>query len=918
MAERFPIENLKVVGNDVYRVAPDGRMFFVRSLAPDPTANTDVFAATPPRADAPSFYASTPDQGYFGEQAVGMAAPYLENARNLALSANTMTPDRDSYVPESIQRMGNYATNMGLAGLSAAMAPVYGAAGAVGDVAKAAGVPRSEALVRDLGAMLDTAGVLPEGRILGAMADADAVPKVAGDLKNVGRAVVERANQPGPMPTVYSNPIPGIGDNGGPPIDIFGETPSAPAPRQRYVDPATGMYSKSYEAAHGLQQNVGTAEQMRKMLLNNGANEEELFYTGFDKWIKDKGNSKVTKDEIVNYLEEHAFNGQDVYTGMDLGPFTSKTYAGQGVLGSEGSGIESIRSQIYVDRERQAEEQANAYRNQVTNDIVNMGYQTLPEVTTVDDLAKLEAIVKQAKDNGRYVSPTLDGKVRRAREKVDRFIANPDSTGTYEMLGLDPETALKEELAQTFYGYERRPTGSEWLADPVPHDVMIGPEGDILPYSDAYERARTGAENPWDVARRLFDESNVEVNNMTDQQIADYMGIDLANMPIPFRSQDTRYSAHSPVGVKDYAETTYNYTDPHGILSGQNAELGTKDFPESHGFGKYSGDARDAGRLYHTRTGTLNTPEGPAHYVFEVQSDIAQRYDKNTGSFHVTGKAAQYDIPGDKRKALQEYLKTTKEYARLEDEVTPMKEAVQKAGYRSDLLAQQTGMTREEAMKYLNDFTAKYSLLTDATNKMAEQRGPLFSDLHAIKRFYGLPEEFDPYNRYLREKTYDPSILESVLAGKATITKEGTGGPKGKIATRPFTTSTNRWAPAALKNELIKAVGKDAEWLALPMGKDVQGWTNGKTKGQEGFYENILPIQLKKLIKKELGIDVQVEKIKAEGFLPKVDNRTYEVNAIRLTPELKKLILEQGFSTFKKGGPVVGSSLDDVDVFALP
>lgn len=208
MAERFPLENLKVVGNSVYRVAPDGQMFFVRALAQDPTANTDVFAATPPRADAPSFYESTPDQGYFGEQAVGMAAPYLENARNLALSANTMTPDKDSYVPESIQRIGNYATNMGLAGLSAAMAPVYGAAGAVGDVAKAAGVPRSEALTRDLVAMLDTAGVLPEGRILGAMADAGAVPKVAGYLKNVGRAVVERANQPGPMPTVYSNPIP--------------------------------------------------------------------------------------------------------------------------------------------------------------------------------------------------------------------------------------------------------------------------------------------------------------------------------------------------------------------------------------------------------------------------------------------------------------------------------------------------------------------------------------------------------------------------------------------------------------------------------------------------------------------------------------------------------------------------------------
>jgi hypothetical protein len=1089
-AEGGPIENLRAVGNSVYRVAPDGQMFFVRSLAEDPTANTDVFAATPPRADDPSFYESTPEQGsYFGQQAVGMAAPYLKSAYDLASTATTMTPDPNNYAPEAIQRMGHAATNYGIAGLQTFMAPFYGAAGLVGDVAKAAGVPRSEALTRDLGAMLDTAGVLPEGRILSAMADAGAVGQVAGNARRAVNTAVEKApvlyadaignaralaqgdlefmrgrglpsesaaagaqvtgqgtgagaiirpddvfrgNGPfrnnlesadvpfayrltgqtqiedmiqsgmvrpkeggygqagqntvhyGGMPEATPSTIanmpktdpnkgftlvadhakiagkegpatlddlqhiwtlregqmvdildevklknrefgaaPRMGDNGGPALDnilednVFETLTSATAPRQRYVDPATGMYSKSYEAAHGLTQNVGTAEQMRKMLLNGGANEEELFYTGFDKWIKDKGNAKVTKDEIVNYLGENALSGQDVMTGMDMGPFTKKSYPGQGVLGAEGGGIDRVRANVYMDRGNQAEEQANAYRNQVTNDMINMGYQMLPEVKTVDDLAKLEAIVKQAKDNGRYVSPTLDGKVRRAREKVDRFTADPYSTGPYAMLGLDPEIALNEEIAHTFYGTNRIPTASNWDADPVPHDMMIDPQGNIHPYSFVSGIATRGAEDPWAMASRLRNKADEEVNNMTDQQIADYMGIDLASLPAPFRSQDTRYAANSPQGIKDYKETTYNYVDSQGILSGQNAEFGTRDFPESHGFGKYTGDPQDAGRLYHSRAGTLNTPEGPAHYLFEGQSDIAQKYDKLTEKFHVTGKTPQYDIPGDKRKALQEYLKTTKEYARLEDEAKPMKEAVQKAGYSYSELARQTGMTVEEAEKYIDDFTKKYSQLNDTTNKMSEQRSPLFSDLQAIKRFYGLPEEFDAYNMYLKDKPYDPSIMENVLAGKATIAEGGTGSPKGKAATRPFTTSTNRWVPSLLKNELIEAVAKDSEWFMLPMGKDVQSWTRGKIEGQEGFYENIMPIQLKKLIKKEFGIDVPIEKIKGEGFLPKVDNRTYDVNAIRLTPELKRMIKEQGFSTFKKGGPVEGSTLSNVDVFAL-
>ena len=43
-AEGGPVEDLRVIGNSVYRAAPDGQMFFVRSLGQDPTADMDVFA----------------------------------------------------------------------------------------------------------------------------------------------------------------------------------------------------------------------------------------------------------------------------------------------------------------------------------------------------------------------------------------------------------------------------------------------------------------------------------------------------------------------------------------------------------------------------------------------------------------------------------------------------------------------------------------------------------------------------------------------------------------------------------------------------------------------------------------------------------------------------------------------------------
>lgn len=874
MAERFPIENLKVVGNDVYRVAPDGRMFFVRSLAQDPTANTDVFAATPPRADAPSFYASTPDQGYFGEQAVGMAAPYLENARNLALSANTMTPDRDSYVPESIQRMGNYATNMGLAGLSAAMAPVYGAAGAVGDVAKAAGVPRSEALVRDLGAMLDTAGVLPEGRILGAMADAGAVPKVAGDLKNVGRTVVERANQPGPMPTVYSNPIPGIGDNGGPPIDIFGETPSAPAPRQRYVDPATGRYSKAYEAAHDLKQDVMTPAQARAGLLNQGVKEDELLYTGFDNWLK--GKDKVTKDEVINILGDIAINK----SGEGSLPFKRITHESTGITGGEaGQKLEDLRWQVMQDRMITASDFVEDYRTALRNDLESQGFQRISAVKTPEDLQNLQALYADAVSKGGYFDPKIHARLDRVQELLDR--------------------------GEDFYSDAVR-RRRLMLSDEI-KDAYVAPDGSVLPEHAAFTDYLPNQEHPDDMWGRMEYELTNAVEQMDEQQVADYLGLDVNDLITTFAPGTTEYSGYGPKGLMDYRENRYGYDDTgRGVISGSESELGTKSYREGH----FSGGSQDENRLYHARSGMLNTPEGKAYLAFELQSDVGQSYRSDPSRFHVTGTKPVFEIPKAERKKLQEYVTVGKKY----EDLMSQKRVAEEVFYSDKYLDMNTGRFKKDAEGYeelsshIRDIREKLRPLSTKLTELATNN----QALDDMQRFYGRPDMSMLYGDAL-----DIKAIEEALAGTLTPKPGAPGSPKGKTSTRPFTTSTNRWVPAALKDELFNAANTDAEWFSLPMGKDVESWTYGESAGQADFYENIVPTQLKKLLKKEFGLDVPIEKIKAEGFL-KRDNPTYEVNAIRLTPELRKLILEQGFSTFKKGGPVVGSSLDDVDVFALP
>jgi hypothetical protein len=143
--------------------------------------------------------------------------------------------------------------------------------------------------------------------------------------------------------------------------------------------------------------------------------------------------------------------------------------------------------------------------------------------------------------------------------------------------------------------------------------------------------------------------------------------------------------------------------------------------------------------------------------------------------------------------------------------------------------------------------------------------------------------------------------------------------PEGKTAALPFSTSTNRWLDAAFKSELINAAKAGAEWVTIPKGDDVQKYTYGDLKGQRKFYggpedRGIAPMRLKNLVQKFIPFETEFKDIKATGYGSAA--REYDVFGMRLTPEIRKFLLEEGLPSFAKGGPVQGSSLD-VDVFAL-
>lgn len=161
-----------------------------------------------------------------------------------------------------------------------------------------------------LGAGVNVAGVAAPAAIVAkygpqtALAAGKAIQETltgTGDsLGQIGADVyetfIQRMNQPGPMPTVGSN-FGNIGHNQGPSLEPDEIIPPA---RPRFIS----EYSASLDAAEKLPQARGTFDQMRKMMLDRGAKEDELEWSGFDSAFSNQG--KVTKQGIIDYLRDNA------------------------------------------------------------------------------------------------------------------------------------------------------------------------------------------------------------------------------------------------------------------------------------------------------------------------------------------------------------------------------------------------------------------------------------------------------------------------------------------------------------------------------------------------------------------------------------------------------------------------------------
>jgi hypothetical protein len=671
----------------------------------------------------------------------------------------------------------------------------------------------------------------------------------------------------------------GMGDNGGPAMQP-----------QRYINPNTGMYSPSYEASKALKQEVGTPEQMRSMLLKAGAKEEELIYSGFDNWLK--GKDKVTRQEIEDVLRVAAAGNEpsyDVYTGMKLPasnmPYAQRQYSASGITGTEGEDPYVLRRRLADDMQSQAIDERDA---RMMGELQDRGYRPVEFASEAEARAMLEKI-RTAYDNAAPGGFMPDGgRVPPAR--VLNVLTSVVSLMDRE--GLDFSSPQVQR-------YLRGLTQDT--------DLLIGPSG-MPEFSDDSIRRELPDEriNPYfgslSTEERLRISDQVEA--MPEQEIADRLGIDVEDVLNAFDGGDTQYAPYVVPGMRNYKENLYVYEDAgRGVMAGLES-LGAQTFKQPH-FTRM-GSSRSP-IMFHTRTGELQTPEGPAYHLFEAQSDIAQTYRDRPGDFVAPGTQVQTPkVDKDQKAALSEYVDRGWDYQAAEQS---MQENLQ--GLYDNFMSEDGQLMRnapgyEDARLSVREARAEMDRLMERLLEIENANGDFFS---TISDFYGAPTAAQ-HSSF--QTPFDPEQFEKILRGRADPRKGY--GLSDKTGALPFSSSTNRWLDAALKSELIKAAKSDAAWFTLPKGKDVARVVGGDELGQEKFYEQIAPQRLKKLAKDFLPGEVEIAPIKAKGYGSRTEE--YDVLGMRLTPEIKRAILEGGFPSFAKGGPVQGSSLD-VDVFAL-
>jgi len=790
--------------------------------------------------------------------AADMASPLLENAYNLASTATTMTPDPNSYAPEVIQRLGKYVTNMGLAGLNAAAAPVYGAAGLAADVANKLGVPRPEALARDLGAMLDSAGILPEGRMLASM------------LPDVPAPRISRAPEELPTQTPAETLM----------------TPAEEAFRQEVLD--GGFYFDDPAGREALR---------NELAREAAANLPDPFYDplppppnflmdrpeGYDPFaaLRPQNNREATPPAAATTPGQRT--PEDIEAELDR------------IFGPDQGGVFDPDTEAYAALE-------TAYDNQV------------PEPNEIDPFDDPALRTARYLDD---VFPTILERAQRGDPLTDEEAFDVMTFERYGRDGVyDPTNTLENWGQQTNNDREAAEriaylTGADRQAGQNPVAPVEGPYFED-PFQDVYEIDE-------DFPHFGYPENNVYLDDTPEPLEPDFpdgYGVpddqpnpfdedqfdpfeDMGDMPDPFRMP-------APSKPRPLVQREEGIASMYSPTRRAVEQLRQSRFPDPVAMEKQllaMGAKPDELESLLKRIGKSDVSEGGlkklrlAELADEAASEVQQfrRRDPEYGSYTLRGAidphVTTFEAPVGTPKGVSQHFGAKK----------PDNTVL--AHIRSAMF--QTPDSNRPNVYHLSEIQSDW----------AQFRTKLFSSNDEYLKAEVERDRLLDYVQNLLRTGYTPdSNLEDYKKASAKLEKlQDRLGATDTYGFRtyfdedfpaPYVKTTRKWHQLALKQALIEAVNSGADYMSLATGEQVKSYTGGKLEGQQKFYDEMTPRELDNILtkfSKETGVEKPVLEYQ---FIYGQDGSGHEVPAIRITDEFREAMKKYGLPSFAKGGIV--------------
>jgi hypothetical protein len=737
------------------------------------------------------------------------------------------------------------------------------------------------------------------------------------------RTVLERLNQPGPMPTLYSNPIPGMGDNGGPPI----EEPYNPLP---------DLGSRALTAAENLPQARGTYGQMRAQIVKLGGGEpaeRELLFTGLDNRFRP--GDPVTQQELVDYLRETT----PMFSAVEdraVGTLGASAEADGEILMyarerfDETTEGQELFSEALADAERFLRDNAAADPDfDFDEDDVfrfaqesydDSAFRELQGYTDADlyQLAGIESPFDPATtQHSEYFTPGMTDYRERRYSFTDPGGINPTGIRGYTGAGahfsgdenvpfLHTRVATADAMGGRGNAYhigEIQSDLGQGLRNVDPNYRPVSTPDTEMLFSLA--EGGTGRDITDDMWARLQEPEFAQNTALPENFFENYLVLNPEFTP-PTAERFTRAISGARTAAMDQLRRGADQLREQRIRLDEEAQEARRILSEGleveGSYLGYDSAGGAMGDITRTIRSAFSTGQDPVRYVAEVYDIDPTRSEREQFLLNQIEQYANHSYLSENRRTRE---------GRADDLSQSISRRISTG--RSD----ETEMEAVRRMALDVDIPQQYQSRISRGDRISDDELEVIADEHGHVVAAGIAGQQELTNANIK-----PFSL-AYLAGTARMLREGTRSPQ------PFVESTNQWVDYALKNELANAAREGREFVTIGNPQLVRAMTYGGEEGQGAFYGEIVPQRLlnviRKLDKNALAtmdpreFSTNESMLFGPGYIDTPDGQQ-TVFTVRLTPDLRKRILGdeergyRGLTTFLRpetvllGGAAAGAA----------